>query len=517
MSDLPPPPPVSPATPTPAPSSGAAGWKIATAVTALAGLALSGTVYVVMDRRVDDLQSDLDTTREQLAAAEERAADGGLGALGDLLGGLSGSGDLGDLGDLGEMLGGLGGLGDVDPILFQCLTPADGGLGLGGEGSIPEGDVAIQVDAIEAIVEDERGVAVDGDLDIEFVSLDEVQRRAVDINSQELDAAEAAADATILTGLGAVEPGTDLVQEQLAALDAGVGGFYNPDDQKLVIGSETMDGLGAMVTSHELVHAMTDATFGLPDTQAIAASQGADAAYAALNAIEGDASLYSQRFVGQHLPFDQLMALQSTSDDTTAAMAELPHFVNRNLQFPYIEGMTFTCDVFLEGGWEAVDQTYATLPTTTAQILFPDRYRAGEAAVDVRDPAGPSGWTEADSDTFGAADLLFLLEAPGNDTDAALSEPKERAAAWAGGEVHAWTQGDRSAVGLVLADRGEATPLCDTVTDFYAAAFPGATRGGDTGDATFDGDVQDAVVTCDGAEVALGTGPDLDTARAAVS
>ncbi|PZF83500.1 hypothetical protein C1I92_12045, partial [Jiangella anatolica] len=464
----------------------------------------------VMDERVDDARAERDAARDELAAAaEEDAPSSGLGGLEDLFGedGLEGL-----LGDLGGDLG----LGDVDPILYECLGA--GGLGLGGSDSIPDADVETQVAAIAQLVEEERGLPAGDDVDIEFVSLDEVQRRAVELTEAELDPERAAVDSRLLAALGAVEPGTDLVQSQLDALDAGVGGFYDPETRQLVIGSEEMDGMGTFITAHELVHAQADAALGLPDQEAIAAESGSDAAYAALNAIEGDASLYSQQFIAQHLPLDELLALQSASGQTSADLDALPHFVARQLEFPYVEGLTFTCDVFLDGGWDAVDATYDDVPTTTAQILFPDRYRAGEAAVDVRDPAGPGdGWEELRTDTFGAADLLFLLEAPGDDESLARSEPKDLTAAWAGGEVTVWGEGDRTAVALVLADRGDAAPLCETVADFYAAAFQDADVTEEGGRTVFTGPGQSAVVSCSGAEVALGIGPDAATAAAAVS
>lgn len=523
----PPPPPSSPTTPIPPvspepePRAGAsrtAVWQIATVLALVVGLIVAGVVYVVMDERTDELRAERDAARDELAAAQEESSSG-LGGLEDLLGGEGGLGDLlgGEGGGLEDLLGDLGGMGDIDPILYECLGAGGMGLG-GGDGSIPEGDVETQVAAVAQLVEEERGLPAGDDVDIEFVSLDEVQRRAVEITQDELDPEQAAVDSRLLAALGAVEPGTDLGQAQLDALDAGVGGFYDPETQQLVIGSEEMDGLGALITAHELVHAQADAAMGLPDQEAIAAESGSDAAYAALNATEGDASLYSQQFVGQHLPLEDLLALQELSGQTTADLDALPHFISRQLEFPYVEGMTFTCDVFLDGGWEGVDSTYTDIPATTAQILFPDRYYSMEAAVDVRDPAGP-GWDELRADTFGAADLLFLLEAPGDDEAAALSDPKDRVAAWAGGEVTVWGDGDRTALALVLADRGDegATPLCDTVTDFYAAAFPDAARSEDGGRAVFTGTDQSAVVACSGAEVALGIGPDVQTATAAVS
>jgi hypothetical protein len=375
------------------------------------------------------------------------------------------------------------------------------------------------VRVIAEIIETERGLIADDDIDIEFVSLDEVQKRAVESAMDELDRDDADVAGRVLAALGAVEPGIDLFQAQLEALDAGVGGFYQPESGELVIGSEAMDGMGAFITAHELVHAMADAQIGLPDTREVAEQDGADAAYAALSAIEGDATLYSQQFVVAHLSLSDLIELEAESADAMDAMDALPHYVSRSLTFPYDEGLTFTCDIFLDGGWDAVDTTYRTVPATTAQVLFPQRYRDQEPAETVREPAGPAGWEELDSDTFGAADLLFLLEAPGEDRDAALSEPMARVAAWGGGRFTVWTDDDATAVALILAEHSDADeyPLCGTVMDYYTAAFPDARRADERSGATFEGSDQAAMVTCDGDEVALGIGPDVETAAAAIS
>jgi hypothetical protein len=341
-------------TPPTRPASGVAGWKVATAAAAGLGLVLAGTVYILMDRQVEELNDEVDDLRRQLDATTEptpgddpSGTDDQLGDLGDLLGGLLG----GDLGELEDLLG--GGLGDLDPALLQCLAPSDG-VGLNGGGSIPDADIETQVKAIATIIADERGLPETDDFDIEFVSSGEVQRRAVDLARDELDLEDAAVGGRALAALGAIEPGTDLAEAQLAALDAGVGGFYDTETGELVIGSESMDGMGAYVTSHELVHAMADAAFGLPDTRELADRAGADAAYAALNAVEGDATLYGQKFIADHLPMDQLLGLQAESTATEATLADLPHFVGRNLEFPYLEGMTFTCHTFLDGGWDPI-------------------------------------------------------------------------------------------------------------------------------------------------------------------
>jgi hypothetical protein len=469
---------------------------LAIIVTLAAALVGAGAAYLIMDQRVDELERDLEQSTAQ--PSDDSQSD-----------------DEPD--DLGSLMDEFGDLLDEDTLadspsdeLTQCLMPA-----MTDRGELPDGDLTTQVDAIEDQIGADRGFG-NADYDIEFTTIEEVQERVVEMTEDELDVDEAADDARVLGALGAIDPSLDLAQAQLDALDEGVGGFYDPDTRELVIGSETMDGLGTLVTSHELVHAMADSTLGLPDTEEIADEIGADAAYAALSAIEGDASLYSQQFISQNLSLEDLLSLGMESLEAQGN-SDLPHFVQRSLEFPYVEGLEFTCVMFLDQGWDGVDATYDKVPATTAQVLFPDRYQAGETAIDVRSPAGQDGWDLIESDQMGAADLLFMFEAPGDDVAQALSDPVDRVSAWAGGELHAWNVDGDIAVAMTLADRGEATPLCESLVEYYAAAFPSATATTSGAETTFDDSDQAAVIACDGDEAALGIGPDLVVAEAAIS
>jgi hypothetical protein len=193
-----------------------------------------------------------------------------------------------------------------------------------------------------------------------------------------------------------------------------------------------------------------------------------------------------------------------------------PHYLRAQLEFPYLEGAGFVCELHQGGGWGAVDAAYRDLPTTTAQILFPDRYAARVSAADPRDPGLPGGrWARARMDSLGAAQLLWLFEAPGGDIARALDDPRRAATAWAGGEIHLYTDGPATAVGVALVE-GAGAGLCDAIGRWYRAAFREAGPApADPGEAlTSDGPTQDAVLHCDGADVRLGIAPDLSTARA---
>jgi hypothetical protein len=333
---------------------------------------------------------------------------------------------------------------------------------------------------------------------------------------------EAEDDERMLAMLGAIPPGMDLKTTLSGFVGEEVAGFYDPDTGDLVVlgSGGDLDPVEKLTLAHELDHALTDQVLGIPLQEPPSPGEE-DAALAVRALVEGDATLVRSMFAGRSLSYEEQISVNFSSfpdQGSATEIAQVPHYLARTMLFPYLEGLLFACRLQLEGGWEAVDAAYQEPPTTSAQILFPKRYAAGEGAVDPRDPGGlPAPWTRSDVNALGAADLLFLFEAPGGNRAAALDDPLERAAGWAGGEMHLWTRGSDSALGVVVAQRPGEPPLCDALARWYGAAFVGK-DGGPRADEKLavDGEIQDAVVRCPGSEVRLGIGPDLATARGLV-
>lgn len=390
---------------------------------------------------------------------------------------------------------------------LECLKRVvDGGLG----GSGPQGDPGL--DRVVERVQDVRGHRFEDVPEPLYLSQEELIARASEASDYPADRARA--DEMILTALGVIEPGTDLLATLSEAVGEGIAGYYEPATGELVIlGSEGdgLDEIEEVILAHELTHALTDQALGLPSLDTPPAG-GEDAAYASLAVVEGDATLSEAAYSaggGLLAAVTSIPALAAASEIT-----DLPYHFRRGFMFPYAEGLGFACALYEHGGWEAVDAAYRELPVSTAQILDPGRYLRGEEPLDPRDPSGPgSGWTSAGSQAWGAADLLFLFEAPGDDPRRALDRPARRARAWGGGEVHAWERSGEAAVALVLEEEGSG--LCASVETWYreaflddrdAAALPGEA-------AALQGSQQDAVIRCRGDEVRVGIAPDLSVAR----
>lgn len=429
----------------------------------------------------------------------------------------------------GEGDGGL--FGDFDDI-FEDLLGDSGGLfeGAGDLGSLIEcignpfagsGEAGTSVEEIARQVEGIRELTFDREVEPSFLSDDEMNSRVRELFLEEYTPKLADIEQRILTTLGAIPPGTDLRELLSGAVGQQVAGFYEPETGELVVrqsGSEP-SAIDRITLAHELDHALTDQALGipLPDDPQLGAE---DSSLAALAVVEGDATLAMQRYSATLGFAEQFELLDpATIAQAEAGLEDFPYYLEQQLLFPYEQGLNFVCGLYAEGGWEAVNRAYEDPPDSTAQILFPERYMEGGQPVDPRDPGRPGeGWERVGKFELGAANLLWLFSAPGGDPTKALADPRAAADEWAGGEVELWSDGERTALGLYLAQEGgDSGTLCEAVDEWYRASVPDDTE--QVPDPYYllaDGSVKDAALFCPGSEVFLGIAPELATARALV-
>jgi type II secretory pathway pseudopilin PulG len=485
------------------------------ALVASTGFALvRSTQLQTSQQRVAALESELARDRAGDAPTETPAPDNPLGDLfGDgednPLGDLFGEGGEDQLGDL---------LGDDAQQLARCIQPA----GQPGSRDVPDGDVTQQITQIGTIVQELRGLRFTQPPAPQFLDDAQVTRRVRETVSEDYTAEDAQLDARLLSALGAVPAGTDLLRLQLDLLTTQIAGFYDPETDELVVrtsdAAEGMTPTSQSTLAHELQHAVADQRLELP-IDVTENMEQSDAALAALSLIEGDASLTQQQFtlVGMNLREQLGLSADPGVLDAQRQLEDVPHYFVQSLQFPYLAGLQFVCSQYIAGGWDAVNALYDNLPTTSAEIMDPDRYPT--PATNPRDSGAPGAdWRRTRTTTVGAADLQWLFEAPADDPTQTLDDPRGRALAWTGGEMTLWTRGDAIAFGVALTQRQADGPLCDSVTTWYQRAFPDSTDAPPrTGERMVRQGTQSAVVACSGTDVRLGIGPDVATARALAS
>ncbi len=228
----------------------------------------------------------------------------------------------------------------------------------------------------------------------------------------------------------------DVLKEQ-------VSGFYDPARDKVFLPNIALHSEEDLleqraVLAHEVQHALQHQRLKVPKTSA---QQTSDEALAHLALLEGDAMVAMGAALGTEAGSPVGRTLRRIVEATSRVRlstvtrgersTQLDHALDvtkRRLLFPYEQGMLFVSDVYRAGGFPLVDKIYDAPPSSTAQILHPEKYLANEQPRHVASPKPPPGFEVAATDTLGELDTRILLS---RCLDPAVAEAA--ATGWAGG------------------------------------------------------------------------------------
>lgn len=250
----------------------------------------------------------------------------------------------------------------------------------------------------------------------------------------EQSAEESTRQEQALTELGLIPADYRLIDYKISSQVDQQGGFYTPQYQSIFLIGEDFSGLAPFFFTHEYQHALIDRNFDLGnELPASGCPPLSDACRAVRALVEGDASYLSAQWLENFADSDVVTAAQDYATGQMLLQAQLPPpFVPLDLAFPYDQGSGFAQALVDLGGWERLDQVYKLPPTTTEQILHPEKYLAGEgaAALEAVDlaPALSAEWQPVLDGSMGEW-LIYLLLSQGADVDAQQPDDVARAAA----------------------------------------------------------------------------------------
>ena len=138
--------------------------------------------------------------------------------------------------------------------------------------------------------------------------------------------------------------------------------------------------------------------------------------------IEGDATLLMSQWlqeslVGNLSPEELQQLLQDLNEQSggSTVLDSAPTIVRESLLFPYQQGQIFVQELYTAGGWPAVTAALSDPPTSTEQILHPEKYTGATRdepnlpeRFDLTGALG-GGWTTATTNTLGEFDLQVML------------------------------------------------------------------------------------------------------------
>ncbi|MDQ3809751.1 MAG: hypothetical protein M3336_05620, partial [Chloroflexota bacterium] len=326
--------------------------------------------------------------------------------------------------------------------------------------------------AIERQVARQRGLAPSTEIPLRMLDQRSLREYLLAIYDRDYLPNEREADQKLLVALGLLEPWQDLVQLQLELLQGQVIGIYDPDDKVMFVVADAGFGAAQRITyAHEFDHALQDQQFDL-NRVAPKHPLSNDRSLAAHAVVEGDAVLLQSLWAAAHLTQDDLLELAGSSSEGDDSLARAPLIVRAELLFPYVEGFSFVRQAYRDAGnsFSAVDELLRNPPESTAQILHPDRFRAGIRPVEVHLPdvsqsLGPD-WRRVGSGVLGELDTRVLLEQYGDHAEATRV-----ASGWSGDRWLLLEKQGRSVLALTTAWDSEAA-----ASDFFAAYAQGLRR-----------------------------------------
>ncbi len=198
-------------------------------------------------------------------------------------------------------------------------------------------------------------------------------------------------DAIFYHAFGLMDLDVDLRQLQLDVLAEQIAGFYDPEIEAMFVISETdeLDAMNQVLYAHEYTHVLQDQYYDLIelglDDETLAVDPDGVLALQAL--VEGDAMLMTEGFQNWLMssnPGAVFSLLGEALLIQTDALFAAPAIVQNELMFPYTVGRDFVYTLFVAGeGWTLVDEAYADPPSSTEQIIHPERYVGGDAPIPV--------------------------------------------------------------------------------------------------------------------------------------
>ena len=306
--------------------------------------------------------------------------------------------------------------------------------------SSPEAPSAIQefVPIAEAFVEAHRGLRFKSDVAVKLLGEKAFRERLLAKSTN--DKAELEKETKVLRTLGLIQGDLDLGTAEAALLGGSVVGYYDPKTKELVVRGAEVTPAVRLTLVHELTHALQDQYFNL---DGVKVNDDDESGVTTKSVIEGDAVRIERQYFASLTPPEQADVRREQSAGT-GIPAGVPPVLVEIFAFPYQVGPLFDQAVIQRLGQEGLDQAFATYPTTSSQLLHPEKYFAGDGAHPVDPP--PAGGTLIDHGVLGEMGLLLMLESLQRSGSLSSSQTQAATAGWGGDQYVAWDEGSQTCV-----------------------------------------------------------------------
>ncbi len=233
---------------------------------------------------------------------------------------------------------------------------------------------------IERQVEEIRGLKFKRPVDYAIVTRQGIQGVLSNKLAENYSEADFTEIARAYSRLGLLPEGYPLRQSYVDLLSEQVAAFFDQHTHKLFMFEDASleNHQNRIILAHELTHALQDQHFELLKLP-LEIKDNDDRALAASALVEGEATAVMTAYMLKNLSLQSIKeSAAGLLGQNTAQLQKAPRFLRELLIFPYLRGQEFCAAVMAEDGYEALTRCYRRLPSSTAQILHPEKY-AGAA------------------------------------------------------------------------------------------------------------------------------------------
>ena len=302
------------------------------------------------------------------------------------------------------------------------------------------GSLEAFVPVAEAFVEQHRGLKFKNP--VQVTTLDDAAFRQRLLSDEAPDKAEVEKTTKVLRALGLIPKNTDLAKTEDSLLGDAVSGFYDPKSKALFVRGVKLTPYVRQVMVHELTHALQDQWFGIDRPDLDKANDERADAFQAL--VEGDAVRVDGEYRASLSKSEQKQAEQEENSQAGGVDPSVPPALVEVLTFPYEVGPDFTRALLRAGGTSRLDAAFTEPPTTTEQLLHPQKFLAGEGAKAVTAP--PADGKVIDTGDFGEFGIDLVLEQGISDGTLSQDDVQRAGTGWGGDQYVAWDQGGSTCV-----------------------------------------------------------------------
>ncbi|MHB8508703.1 MAG: hypothetical protein ACYDGR_08665 [Candidatus Dormibacteria bacterium] len=270
-------------------------------------------------------------------------------------------------------------------------------------------------------------------VDVRFMTEAEFTAMTASRNTSNNDAAEVATRE--LRAMGLVDAGFDLAKSTDMLVTSGVVGLYDLHTRELLVRGVDATPSVRKTLVHELTHALQDQNFQLDNGEHSYGDEQADA-FRAL--VEGDAVRVEQEYVATFSPADRAAYEKEQVGDPGAQRisAQVPQALIELFIFPYVAGPPFTEALIAARGQAGLNQAFVNRPTTTSQVIHPEKYLLGDGLHEVTQPL-PDG-KPFDHGMLGELGLRLILEKGVEARVINLADLQLASSGWGGDRYVAW-------------------------------------------------------------------------------